>query len=345
VAIDFHAHLAREDPDAPPRMRDLFDVEGYLEKQADAGIERSVLSYPLEDEGEQMDDVRGEHDFLADLLERYPDRFAALAAFDPFGGPDWLAEGVRALELGFCGFCFPTSREGRYLDSDLAQDAFALADERSALIFLHPSTAPIELERVGNAVLRSWIGRPYDTGICLSRMLLADTLAKYPNVRLVAAHSGGALPMLIGRLDHVYEGMKAGSGGGPPGGGPPSGGPPGGGPPGGGPPGGGPPKGPRGGGTVPEHAVLHPSIEGGPPSERLGQIYLDTASYHPAALAGAVAAVGIDRIVLGTDFPPAGDSPHHAIKSIDQSGLSEGERNKILGENARGLLERVPEWA
>ena len=232
MSIDFHAHLAREDPNAPFFMRDLFDVEGYLEKQERAGIERTVLSFALEDEGETMDEIKGEHDFLAGLLEQYPDRLSALAAVDPFGGADALAEGERALELGFTGFCFPTSRGGRYPDSADAADAFALADEKGALVFLHPSAAPIEPERAGHRLVNAWVGRPYDTGICLSRMLLADTLAGYPNIRMVVAHSGGTLPMLIGRLEHVFAGMKrmAGfAGGGPPGGGPPGGGPPGGG--------------------------------------------------------------------------------------------------------------------
>ena len=110
MSIDFHAHLAREDPNAPFFMRDLFDVKGYLEKQERAGIERTVLSFALEDKGEAMDEIKGEHDFLAGLLEQYPDRFSALAAVDPFGGVEALAEGERALELGFTGFCFPTSR-------------------------------------------------------------------------------------------------------------------------------------------------------------------------------------------------------------------------------------------
>ena len=169
TSIDFHAHLAREDPNAPFFMRDLFDVEGYLEKQERAGIERTVLSFALEDKGEAMDEIKGEHDFLAGLLEQNPDRFSALAAVDPFGGVEALAEGERALELGFTGFCFPTSRAGRYPDSADAADAFALADEKGALVFLHPSAAPIEPERAGHRLVNAWVGRPYDTGICLSR--------------------------------------------------------------------------------------------------------------------------------------------------------------------------------
>src|SRR5215210_859102 len=279
MSIDFHAHLAREDPNAPPFMRDLFDVEGYFEKQDAAGIERTVLSYALEDEGVDMSDVKGEHDFLAGLLEAHPGRLSALAALDPFGGDEWLAEAERALELGFSGFCLPTSVGGRYLDSDDAGDAFAFAAERQALVFLHPSAAPIDPSRAGHRLVGAWVGRPYDTGICLSRMLLADTLSRYPSLWVVVAHSGGTLPMLIGRLEHVHQGlsrMAAFSGGGPPGGGPPGGGPP--------------PKGPPGG-TVPEEAALHAATDGRPLAERLDQLYLDTASYHPAAITAAIATV------------------------------------------------------
>ena len=135
---------------------------------------------PSRTSGESLDDIKGEHDFLAGLIEQYPDRLSALAAVDPFGGADALAEAERALELGFTGFCFPTSRGGRYPDSAEAADAFALADEKGVLVFLHPSAAPIEPERAGHRLVNAWVGRPYDTGICLSRMLLADTLARLP---------------------------------------------------------------------------------------------------------------------------------------------------------------------
>lgn len=327
MSIDFHAHLAREDPNAPPFMRDLFDVEGYLSKQEAAGIERTVLSYALEDERVDLDDVRGEHDFLAGLIEQHPDRLSALAAFDPFGGPEWIAEAERVLELGFTGFCLPTSMGGRYLDSPEAADAFAFADERGVLVFLHPSAAPIEPERAGHRLVSAWVGRPYDTGICLTRMLLADTLAAYPNLRVIVAHSGGTLPMLIGRLGHVFTGMQRMAkfaGGGPPGGGPPGGGPPGGG------------KGPPGL-AIPDEAKIEPALEGRPLAERLDRVYLDTASYHPAPVQAAIATVGIDRVVLGTDFPPAGDSPDAAIAVLD--ALDAADREKILVTNGRSLLE------
>ncbi len=349
VTVDFHAHLARPDPEAPSFLRHLFDVDGYLERQEAAGIELAVLSYApqdLEGTGAELDRAKAEHEFLGDLVSRYPGRFVALAGVDPFGGNAWLEEAERALDSGFAGLCLPTSRQGRYLDSPDAGEALALADERGVVVFLHPSESAIDMERAGDPTLEAWIGLPCDTGVCLSRMLLADTLSRYRNVRLVAAHSGGALPMLLGRLDYVADGLKrraalfAGGGppGGPPGGGPPDG-PPGGGSP-KGPPGGGPPKkGPPGGG-IPEEFALKPVLEGQRPSERVDQLYFDTAGYHPAAIRAAIAVAGIDRVVLGTDYPPAGESPQPSIDLVNGMSLAPDEREKILSGNARALLGR-----
>ena len=84
---------------------------------------------------------------------------------------------------------------------------------------------------------------------------------------------------------------------------------------------------------------MKPSFAGGKPSERLGHLYLDTASYHPAALRAAIETVGVDRIVLGTDYPPAGRSPRPAIDLVESLGLDPDARERILSGNARSLLE------
>ena len=301
MAVDFHAHLGRPDPEAPPFLRHMFDVDGYLEKQAAAGIELTVLSYTLADHHgapEELERAKAEHAFIADLVARHPGRFAGLATVDPFGGAPWLEEAERALDAGFRGLCFPTSRQGAYLDAPEAEEAFAFADERAAVVFVHPSESALQ-GRSGDRLLEAWIGLPCDTGVCLSRMLLADTLARYSNVRMVVAHAGGVLTALLGRVDPVYEVTKrmlAMTGGG----GPPDDRP--------------------------------------PPSERLSQLYLDTASPHPATLRAAVETVGADRVVLGTDYPPAGESPAAAMAAVDALGLTEEEREGILSRNARALL-------
>jgi aminocarboxymuconate-semialdehyde decarboxylase len=341
--IDFHAHLAAGDPSKePPFLRAMFDPEGYLEHQEAAGVEMTLLSNALmaDTPGDELIEAQRQHEFLADLVDRHPDHFLALAGVDPWGGRRWLDEAERALDAGFAGIVVEPSREGRYLDAPEVKDTFALANERSGLIFVHPSRSPISDQQSGDPFLTLWIGRPYDTGICLCRMLMADTLGPYPNVKVVIAHAGGVAPMLLGRLDRVHDVRKmiaafAGGGGGPPGGGPPGGG---GGPPGGGPPGGG--GGPPGGSDSDGSHALVTALEGARPSERMRAFYLDTACYHPAGVAAAIAAVGVDHVVFGSDHPPVDPSPGPSLQLIMEMGFSEEDRDKILSGNARGLLGR-----
>ena len=328
--IDFHAHLAAGDPSRePPFLRAMFDPEGYLERQAAVSVDLTVLSNALmgDTEGDELAEARVQHDFLAGLVESHPDRFAALAGVNPWGGQQWLDEAERALDEGFAGLVLESGRDGQYLDSPEVGDFLALAEERDAVVFVHPSASPITDEQTGDKMLTLWIGRPYDTGISLARLLLSDTLSRYPNVKIVVAHGGGVVTTILGRLDRVAETRlrmaafaAAGSAGGGPG--PPGGG---GGPPFGGPPGaGGPP-------TV---------AEGDRPSDRIRNLYLDTACYHPAGVLAAIASVGVDHVVFGSDHPPVDQTPQPSIDVVNQLELPDEDREKILGGNAARLLGR-----
>jgi aminocarboxymuconate-semialdehyde decarboxylase len=78
-----------------------------------------------------------------------------------------------------------------------------------------------------------------------------------------------------------------------------------------------------------------------PPRELARLLYYDTVLHDPAPLAFLIGLVGADHVVLGTDYPfPMGDSqPVETVKSIP--GLSDEERDLILGDNVARLLEGV----
>jgi aminocarboxymuconate-semialdehyde decarboxylase len=56
--------------------------------------------------------------------------------------------------------------------------------------------------------LPEMLGRPFDTTLAVTRFILTGGLEKFPGLKLVCAHVGGALPMLPGRLDFGYEMRK-----------------------------------------------------------------------------------------------------------------------------------------
>lgn len=74
------------------------------------------------------------------------------------------------------------------------------------------------------------------------------------------------------------------------------------------------------------------------PSDYLRRIWFDTVVYDPEHLRRLIDIVGIERVVLGTDYPfdMGHYDPHGLIEAV--AGLSPSDREAILGGNARDLL-------
>ena len=78
-----------------------------------------------------------------------------------------------------------------------------------------------------------------------------------------------------------------------------------------------------------------------PPSQYLSQFYYDTVVASAASLHFLIDLVGADRVMFGTDFPyEIGDAEGTiALSALARS--SAAQREKVLGQNARAVLERV----
>ena len=67
--------------------------------------------------------------------------------------------------------------------------------------------------------------------------------------------------------------------------------------------------------------------------------YTDTVSPHSEGMKFAVEYYGADRVMYGSDYPCW--SPADALKFLDGAGLSDTDKEKILGGNARRILGLV----
>ncbi len=74
------------------------------------------------------------------------------------------------------------------------------------------------------------------------------------------------------------------------------------------------------------------------PSEYLKQLYFDSLVYTAEGLRHLIAEVGASQIVLGTDFPYEMGNPDGVNHILGVPGLSDAEREAILGGNAARLL-------
>lgn len=80
------------------------------------------------------------------------------------------------------------------------------------------------------------------------------------------------------------------------------------------------------------------NVDGPPISEQLRQIYVDTATPSLPALRAALEVFGPDRLLFGTDSPPLATPLDAALGMVDALGLSEVDRQKVLGGNAAALF-------
>jgi aminocarboxymuconate-semialdehyde decarboxylase len=131
---------------------------------------------------------------LATLPMLDPDR-----AVDEINRVSKLA-GVRGVYMG-------TNVNGRDLDDPLFAPIFARIEALDLPIFLHPLQT-IGGQRLGAYYLNNLLGNPYDTAIAASRLIFGGVLDRHPRLQVSLPHSGGALPILIGRIDHGWKMRK-----------------------------------------------------------------------------------------------------------------------------------------
>ena len=75
-----------------------------------------------------------------------------------------------------------------------------------------------------------------------------------------------------------------------------------------------------------------------PPSEYFKMMYFDTITHSLLALEYLIGVVGIDRVLMGSDFPfdMADPNPVHSIQSVRT--ITSEEKKKILGSNSSKLF-------
>lgn len=158
-----------------------------------AGIQMQMLSYVPPD----LAKLKQANDYAAGLVRKHPTRFGQLAAL-PTNEPEAaLAEIDRArTELKADGFGVSGVYKDVYLGDERNEPVWKKLNELKATVFVHP-----------NAYAGPKDGRPaplievaFETARVVTDMLYRGVFRRYPDIKFVLGHCGGALPVLSGRL-------------------------------------------------------------------------------------------------------------------------------------------------
>ncbi|KAJ7368509.1 amidohydrolase 2 [Mycena albidolilacea] len=106
------------------------------------------------------------------------------------------------------GIIMGTRGLGKGLDSEDLDPVWAALEKSGLVVFLHPHYG-VDVEAWGEKdnghVLPLALGFPFETTIATTRLILAGVFDRFPSLRLLLAHSGGALPQLSSRLASCIE--------------------------------------------------------------------------------------------------------------------------------------------
>ena len=121
-----------------------------------------------------------------------------------------LKELKRATKAGAVGVMVIANVSGRHLTDALFDPIWKAIDDAALPVLVHPGSPPGSKELgMEEFQLAAPIGFAFDTTLAVSRMILSGFFDRYAKIRIIAAHAGGALPFLAGRLDVCWENMPA----------------------------------------------------------------------------------------------------------------------------------------
>ena len=186
------------------------DVDVMLAQAAEARVDHLVLSpwillIPVDAGlGEAQEVCRVQNEALSRWTLGRP--LSALGAV-PLQDPTAAArELVRLMRLpGMCGAEIPASVRGTGLGDDRFLPFWEAAEATGALIFVHPATSGLGLPGLGDYYLWNSVGNPLETAVAAAHLVAAGVLRRFPRLRVLLAHGGGALPALRGRLRRAHQ--------------------------------------------------------------------------------------------------------------------------------------------
>jgi aminocarboxymuconate-semialdehyde decarboxylase len=237
-----------------------WDVGKRLSDMVEDGSDMQVLSPMPEllshwlppDDAEFLADVMNEE--IARMISEAPRNFAGIGMVCVQDVPRALRQLQKVKSIGFAGIEIGTHINGVALGSEALFPLYEAAESLDLGIFVHP-LHPAGMERIAaSPEFAATAAFPLETALASVSLLAAGITERFPRLRILLSHGGGALSWILPRMDYGWSlGLK---------------------------------------GQMTR-----------PPSKTARQFWYDTILYDPASLSFLAKAVGVEHILIGSDYP------------------------------------------
>ena len=214
VTIDDHGNPRLHYPGdyniAVPGQRDLNIREKMLD---DLGIDMQVMTMTTPGTHVETPAAAARlaslvNDEFAEGIAAHPGRFTALATLplnDPAASVKELERSMR--QLGLRGAMLFGNVNGVALADPRFFPLYELANDLDAVLYIHP-THPLGVEAMTDFWLMPLVGFLFDTTLAAAKLVFTGVPEKYPRIRWVLTHLGGAIPYLAERLDRGHRAFR-----------------------------------------------------------------------------------------------------------------------------------------
>jgi aminocarboxymuconate-semialdehyde decarboxylase len=252
------------------------------------------------------------NDGMAELVQKYPERFPGFIASLPMNHPDGLlTEAKRAIkDLGAVGVQVFTNVLGRPLTKPETMPLFDLMAELDRPIWMHPARGADFADYKGEpkSHYEIWFvfGWPYETSVAMAHMVFSGLFDRHPDLKIITHHLGGMIPYFEGRVGPGWDQLGTRT-------------------------------------SDEDYTLLLKKLKRRP-LDYFRLFYADTALFgaREATICG-LKFFGADRVLFASDSPfdPEKGSAYirSTMKIIDSLDIKPAERKAIYEGNARRLLK------
>ncbi|MFZ0639369.1 MAG: amidohydrolase family protein [Candidatus Acidiferrales bacterium] len=148
------------------------------------------------------------NDAFAEVVARKKGKFVALATL-PLNNP---AASVKEFEracrqLGLRGAMLFSNINGVALADERFWPLYEAADDLGAVLHIHPTT-PVGVEAMEDYCLTPLVGFLFDTTLAAEKLVFSGVAERFPRIRWVLSHLGGAIPYIAERADRGFRAFK-----------------------------------------------------------------------------------------------------------------------------------------
>ena len=248
-------------------------------------------------------DAKKANDYLAEQVQKRPDRFQALAAL-PLQDPEMATKELQrcvkdlgmvgALANGFSQVGDPNTIA--YLDEKQYWPFWQVCEQLDVPFYLHPRNPLPQDARIYRD--HGWLMGPiwafgHETAVHALRLMGSGLFDKHPKLQIILGHMGEGLPFSMWRVDNSNAWI--------------------------------------------------PNRNNHPAKKKIGYYFQNnfhitvSGNFHSQALLNALMVIGSDRIMFSTDWPF--ENIDHAALWFDAAPIGEADRLKIGRTNAQKLFK------